>query len=1194
MTQRTNASDARDETARSEILGRFLEEIEQSDEPNEVVRRFVEVHPQWATDFAEEAALSRMLSRSESTALPSGLDGLPDFRIVRWVATGGMGIVYEAEQLSLRRRVALKIRHGRPTPDRHERFVREQQALARLHQSHIVPIHVAGQCGAWQYFAMAYIRGVPLHRLVRSALDRIREAPARLMPTLPELGRRLLDTSPSPLSNDSETMSPPGGGNTPSGRAERAVAESDLAESVRPFALSMPYFRSVAVILADAAEAVDFAHGADVVHRDIKPSNILLDAAGHCWLIDFGLAHCAGSEGHVEGLAEITAGRALTRGPMGTPEYMAPEQHQYGAAGETTNDLRSDVWGLGATLYELLSLRRPYAGATYAEIRRKVLNEEPSALRRLVSNVPADLEAICRKALAKDPKDRYGRAADLAADLRRWLRGEPTSVRPAHPVRAVAMWARRNKGWATAVAAALLVFLVTSAAAVLYADAQARQAKLRADAAEESERQERWKTRLQERESFIHAVQRMQLVDVENGWSEKSWDLIRQASEVHRDERLRDLAAATLLRLDARLNKRFPIAASSVAYDASGSRLLVGSIDEASGRPTRPTFVWDGSSAAESSLAKSGPVAFASNGRSLQLVREGETLTLWDVGESKPIRKIDSTGPIESFALAPDGTRIAAALAGAERTKVWDAASGAVLLDVDGGGDSLAFSGDAALLAVAKDGSRRVRVWSIVGGQEIAQVPIGNLPARSLAFGVNLHRTLDAEPGHRGRYLAVGDAGGTVTVFDLSSKHPIAYCRGSPRDIFALAFNPDGTLLASGGREECRLWDVATGRQVLRIRDPKGMDYMTGIAFRPDGRGLAVSTRGSTYPPAVTVWDLVADRGQWRLAGLSGQIQIVSLSPDGRFVAALAQNWEVGLWDLQTGRLLCALEVPIGAFADNAGLAFSDDGKHLAFSVGTPQGTEVRLWDVDSTRELRRWHLPQGLQNKLAFDGSDRLWHIQVETTDGAAFLLGDFPWQRHPRVCRVRDLKADDATRVVTEIADFERHVYLVQVTRDGKHFAIEGLGGPEGDRRHAKMFETSTGRPTWSYESPQTNRFADFMFEPSGKALQFAATNESRSERLSVPNGERLGGWKWVPAAVNDGGSCCALRVRGRTFGCYLCVDGGADPAVNLALDNAAIGIAIDATGKRLVWGGRDGTVVVCDIPRIRARLNQVQLGW
>ena len=196
-----------------------------------------------------------------------------------------------------------------------------------------------------------------------------------------------------------------------------------------PLNVPRDYWRRVAALMANVAEAVHHAHQAGVIHRDLKPANILVERQGHPWVLDFGLAHFLGEDANSAAIAESN-GAADPGGPtvgVGTPMYWAPEQvppsrRPPDADPPPAIDHRTDVWGLGATLYELLTLRRPFAKV------EQILTEPPHPPRRIVASFPRELAAICMKALEKDPNDRYPTAVDLADDLRRWLEVRPTAA----------------------------------------------------------------------------------------------------------------------------------------------------------------------------------------------------------------------------------------------------------------------------------------------------------------------------------------------------------------------------------------------------------------------------------------------------------------------------------------------------------------------------------------------------------------------------------------------------------------------------------------------------------------------------------------------------------------------------------------------------------------------------------------------
>jgi tRNA A-37 threonylcarbamoyl transferase component Bud32 len=481
--------------------------------------------------------------------------------------------------------VAVKvIRRGRVSHEFRGRFRQEQRVLARLHQTHVVPIHAAGEDGDLQYFAMPYIEGAALHHVVRAVYQR---------ETVPGRGKTTsLSQVVDSLVYDRPTVPAPG-------HADAATPEPTEGRTLR---LPPEYFRSVAEVLAQAAEALDHVHKAGVRHRDVKPSNLMVDTVGRCWVIDFGLAvDVTRPQAPVLTADGAEGDGRLTRGTVGTPAYMAPEQFQGRA------DERSDVWGLGATLYELLTLRPAFEGST-AELAAIVPAKDPVAPRRRVANVPLDLQAVCLKAIQKAPEHRYASARAMADDLRRWLRFEPTQARPARVPRRVAMWARRNKGWAFALVVAVAGLVATAGLAANRARLAEEAARLAEDAARE-----------QEFQLHVQRAQHARFMPHVAGWSDDVWERVRAAAKLRPDETARDEAAASLTGIDARLFKRFAqFPATTLAFDSTGNRLLMGGWSRRvkAGLEEYPAHLWDRTADQVVASAKpgDGPVAFRADG----------------------------------------------------------------------------------------------------------------------------------------------------------------------------------------------------------------------------------------------------------------------------------------------------------------------------------------------------------------------------------------------------------------------------------------------------------------------------------------------------------------------------------------------------------------------------------------------------
>jgi serine/threonine protein kinase len=365
---------------------------------------------------------------------------LGDFRLIRELGRGGMGIIYEAEQLSLGRRVALKVLPLASALDpRHlQRFRNEAQAAAHLHHTNIVPVYAVGCERSVHFYAMQLIEGQSLAEVIRS-LRAKGEATAVVPgslgaapPVLAAFLRRSADAS--------------GKSSTPeASRTAPAVAPSDSLDQLSALrAVSRSaFFRAVARLGKQAAEALEYAHQQGVVHRDIKPANLMLDVRGTLWITDFGLA-------------QMYADTGLTQpgDVLGTLRYMSPEQ----ASGRAVVlDQRTDVYSLGATLYEFLTLRSAFGGDNRAALLGDIAQSDPPSPRSLDKSVPPELETIVLKAMGKSPADRYQTAGEMAADFSRYLQDEPIRARPPTLRDKAVKWARRHRPLVNAAIAVLLL-----------------------------------------------------------------------------------------------------------------------------------------------------------------------------------------------------------------------------------------------------------------------------------------------------------------------------------------------------------------------------------------------------------------------------------------------------------------------------------------------------------------------------------------------------------------------------------------------------------------------------------------------------------------------------------------------------------------------------------------------------------------
>jgi serine/threonine protein kinase len=416
---------------------------------------------------------ARADSRVDKRAAPRQLG---EYRILREVGRGGMGIVYEAVQESLGRHVALKVfpEHGLLSPAHLERFRRESKAAAQLHHTNIVPVFGVGEHEGVHYYAMQFIPGQGLD-LVLKELQRLRAQQGWSIPeSLEHGGDRSIAQglfsghwpgSAAPL------------GEPDSSSEVAAVPGASVSQSAAPGSRQEPtgkstaeYFRSVARMGLQVAEALTHAHQQGILHRDIKPSNLLLDVRGTVWVTDFGLAKTEGTE-------DLTN----TGDIVGTLRYMAPERFN------GWSDPRSDVYGLGITLYEMLTLRPAFQDSHRPRLIGRVLHDDPPRPRKLDPHIPRDLETIILKAIAKEPADRYQTAEALAEDLRRFLEDRTIQARRSSTSERTWRWCRRNPLVASlGVALGLILSGSVIGLTVLYLSADAQRGR-----AEEAE--ENWK-----------------------------------------------------------------------------------------------------------------------------------------------------------------------------------------------------------------------------------------------------------------------------------------------------------------------------------------------------------------------------------------------------------------------------------------------------------------------------------------------------------------------------------------------------------------------------------------------------------------------------------------------------------------------------------------------------------------------------
>ena len=410
-----NAASAQpDDDELAQVLDDYLLEVE-AGRPVDL-EEWVKLHPTFA-DRLRACLKGLHLVEEVAGAIPAVATGrsanadgpeLGDFQILRTLGKGGMGVVFEAVQHSLGRHVALKVLPFGAAFDPRQlaRFRVESQAAAHLHHTHIVPVYSVGCERGVHYYAMQLIDGQTLAELIAD-LRHIHGVEGER--TLSERGPARTGPSPSKTGTGDDRN---GAGPEVAGSGCRAKSRTGLSSTSTN---TGAFFREIASLGLHAAEALEHAHQNGVLHRDVKPSNLMLDSRGHLWVTDFGLARFQGEGGLTE-----------TGDLLGTLRYMSPEQT---VGNSSIVDQRTDVYSLGATLYELLTLEPAFEGSDRQALLHRIAQDEPRRPRALNPALPSDLETIVLKAMAKDPVSRYATAAALAEDLRRFLDDQPILAR---------------------------------------------------------------------------------------------------------------------------------------------------------------------------------------------------------------------------------------------------------------------------------------------------------------------------------------------------------------------------------------------------------------------------------------------------------------------------------------------------------------------------------------------------------------------------------------------------------------------------------------------------------------------------------------------------------------------------------------------------------------------------------------------
>ncbi len=942
------------------------------------------------------------------------------------------------------------------------------------------------------------------------------------------------------------------------------------ALSGRPMSL-----RLAAELLATIARAVHYAHQRGVLHRDLKPNNILLDAAGAPHLTDFGLAK----------LLEKNSDLTLSGAVLGTPSYMSPEQ----AAGQTRQmTIASDVYGLGAVLYEMLTGRPPFTGGSPVDIVRQVTEREPPRPSTLNREVPRDLDIICLKCLEKEPARRFGSAERLAEDLERWLRHEPIRSQPSTAWEYGVKWVRRHRARAALYATVVVSFLAFTIGSVIFnirlTAARKAEERHRLDAEQSAEQSRQRLVRLnvaagnrfvEEMDYFRGLLWFTEAMRLENG------DAARE--EIHRyriEEAFRHSPRLAQILFHGR-------DVHSLEFSPDGARILTGCGD-------RHARIWDVASGIQLTPPMPhggivGAVAFSPDGRRVATFGNEGVAHIWDAATGQPLSpplkqrnfRAASTRFSPAIAFSGDGARLLSVY-GSTAAHLWNGTNGdliRVFTHTNVVCDA-ALSPDGRRIATTCE-DKQARIWDVETGALLQVLPHDQTVAWT-AFSPDGKRV-----------LTVADRR-IVQVWDLASGkklgQPIAH-DGKGNVLFQVTFSPDGRrVLTAGWDNTARIWDAETGQILTRLNHHGGV---VSAVFSPDGRSVATAC----WDGAARVWETESGLVRTSVLPQGAPLLRVVFSPSGRELAAASINGTVRVWSLPTNDTIVQ-QLPHN---EAVWVEFSRDQRFLVTSAtGGERG--FRVWDAHTGRPVTALLAPGERVNQAIFspDGS----RVATASQDGPVRLFdvqtGGEVFAALPHAQPVRWIAFNpDGTRLVTACGDGAAYVWDAATGR----VATAPLRH-RGAVSHAEFNRDGTSIVTASEDSTArvwnaaTSEPATSLLEHDGAVRRAVFSPDGRQVATTCSARGRAGDYAQVwdtttgrpvmPLLRHDAGvTDVVFSQDGRRLATG-CADGSAriwdtgtgqalTPPLRLPAIVKQVGFSPD--GRRLAGASEDGTVVIWD---------------
>jgi WD40 repeat protein len=859
--------------------------------------------------------------------------------------------------------------------------------------------------------------------------------------------------------------------------------------------------------------ALKHLHSAGLIHRDVKPSNVIF-VHGLPKLADIGLVAAAGEECSF----------------VGTEGYVA---------NEGPGKVQGDIYALGKVLYEMLT---GFGPERYPDLPGQW--EDGSARQA------QELNAVVVKACAANAAARYQSAEEMAADLE-FVKSKKSLLFVQSLQRAY----RR-----TLLISSALVGAVVLGGLILGFFGYRQRAQEQGQRAREQEQRAQEETV----RSDLREIE-LERKNLKAGWYAELWPKLEKAAATSKNPEILKQASAMIASFDARVVKEHKdVGGSSGAFGPDGRAIIAG-------LGGAPAMLMDtNGDLTPLPVTGEGPVCWPDDDAPLQLSVVSNHLVLREAMTGVVRRQFvefetERKGEQETLLLALDsnGRHAAASLNG--KVLVWSTATGESLGRVLASATALAFSPDGSRLGIGETNGT-TQVCSVPNlRNEVLIEGTRTIPIRSLAFVRDPLIPYNGRRDSNSWLLAIGDRSKEILIWDLQKRQAPISCRGPIWQLTALAFHPEGTVLASAGQATGSFLDTRRGRSMLNFQTGSGT--VRFLSFDREGRRLICGDETGAGNSHAELLELEFARGITPLRGLRNAARKVWFSPDGRRLAALSDDWHLGVWAMVTNKLVALLEAPVGDVADNAGGAFDATGDRFAFA----SWKEACLYDLTSGATIRRWALDEGYSDQVIFDADERLLLLRREMS------------AEHSRwIWRLREL-ANSGPVLLHQQTNSNWSPGGMTFLVDGKRFLVWHGGHPEGFLR---AYDITTGQEIWQTATGTTNSDLRVCLEPGGG--KFAHNSESGQPlRLFRLPDFQTNGW--------TAKGCNAIGPNGEQFLLppWLVSGQPGDKGIPLAADWIALAFvaAFSPDGTLLVWGTEEGEVLVADIATVRRRLASLK---